>query len=177
MTFPVAPSGEANRVRVMVYRTGAEGNPLTTFISASSGINTCRHRGNRDGGSGTSQRHDLRRPFTIPDRWTEDNLPANDTFDRYDNQGDLISERRCLYPWSNPATTARRRQGTARHAPGGHRQQHRADVLLLVVDAGQVQREADYDRRTSAVQPDVGHARGHHDPRARKHGWPNEPGH
>src|SRR5687768_13463082 len=31
--FPLDPSGEANRVQVTVYRTGARGNPVSTLIA------------------------------------------------------------------------------------------------------------------------------------------------
>ena len=90
VTFPLAPNGEANRVRVAVYRTQARSNPLPTFISAVFGLDVVDIAAAATAEAAPANAMTCVRPFTIPDRWIENNIPPNDTFDRYDNQGDVI---------------------------------------------------------------------------------------
>ncbi|HEY5619877.1 MAG TPA: pilus assembly protein TadG-related protein [Vicinamibacterales bacterium] len=90
VTFPVAPSGEANRVRVAVYRTQERNNPLSTFIAAVFGMDSADVSARATAHAAPANAMTCVRPFTIPDRWTEKNIPANDTFDRYDSKGEEI---------------------------------------------------------------------------------------
>jgi len=92
VAFPVAPSGEANRVRVTVYRTAARSNPLSTFISAVFGVDTVDMMAAATAEAAPANAMTCVRPFTIPDRWKENNVPPNDTFDRYDNKGDVMPD-------------------------------------------------------------------------------------
>jgi hypothetical protein len=90
VTFPVAPSGEANRVHVAVFRTAARNNPLSTFIAAVFGNETADIAAGATAEAAPANAITCVRPFTIPDRWQENNVPPNDTFDRYDNKGNVI---------------------------------------------------------------------------------------
>jgi len=90
VTFPTAPDGEANRVRVAVYRSSARANPLSTFISAVFGVTTVDVTAIATAEAAPANAMTCVRPFTIPDRWMENNVPPNDTFDRYDNKGNVI---------------------------------------------------------------------------------------
>jgi putative Flp pilus-assembly TadE/G-like protein len=90
VTFPVAPSGEANRVRVAVFRTAQRSNPLSTFIASVFGMDTADMSAVAVAEAAPANAMTCVRPFTIPDRWTELNVPANNMFDRYDNHGNVI---------------------------------------------------------------------------------------
>lgn len=92
VTFPVAPSGEANRVHVTVYRTATRGNPLSTFIAAAFGMETADMAATATAHAAPANAMTCVRPFTIPDKWVENNVPPNDTFDRYDNRGGVIAD-------------------------------------------------------------------------------------
>lgn len=92
VTFPVAPSGEANRVRVTVFRTAARSNPLSTFIAAVFGMDTVDMTAAATAHAAPANAMTCVRPFTIPDKWIEKNVPPNDTFDRYDNKGEVIPD-------------------------------------------------------------------------------------
>lgn len=90
VTFPVAPGGEANRVAVTVYRASARGNPLSTFIMSVFGVDTVDLAASATAHAARANAMTCVRPFTIPDKWRENNIPPNDTFDRYDNKGEEI---------------------------------------------------------------------------------------
>jgi Flp pilus assembly protein TadG len=91
VTFPLAPSGEANRVRVAVYRTATRNNPLSTFIASVFGMDVADMIATATAEAAPANAMTCVRPFTIPDKWTENNVPPNDTFDRYDNRGNVIA--------------------------------------------------------------------------------------
>ena len=93
VTFPAAPGGEFNRVRVLVSRTEARGNPLSTFIMAAFGMETAGAVALATAHAAPANAMTCVRPFTIPDRWDENQDPQWTTeseFRRYDKQGDLV---------------------------------------------------------------------------------------
>lgn len=92
VTFPTAPDGEANRVRAAVYRSAERDNPLGTFISAVFGVASVDMSAAATAEAAPANAMTCVRPFTIPDRWTENNVPRNGTFDRYDNKGNVIPD-------------------------------------------------------------------------------------
>lgn len=101
VTFPVAPSGEANRVRVAVYRTGARSNPLSTFISAVFGVAAVDITAGATAEAAPANAMTCVRPFTIPDRWQENQDPEwsfTSTFSRYDNKGNLVEDADLYIP-------------------------------------------------------------------------------
>ena len=91
VTFLVAPNGEANRVKVSVYRTAERGNPLSTFIMSVFGVETMDVAATATAHAAPANAMTCVRPFTIPDKWIEKNIPPNGTFDRYDNKGRVIA--------------------------------------------------------------------------------------
>ncbi|OFW12776.1 MAG: hypothetical protein A3H29_09820 [Acidobacteria bacterium RIFCSPLOWO2_02_FULL_67_21] len=90
VTFPVAPDGESDRVRVAVYRTAARSNPLATFIAAVFGVTTADVMAAATAEAAPANAMTCVRPFTIPDLWDENNVPPNSTFDRYNSRGEVI---------------------------------------------------------------------------------------
>ena len=101
VTFPLAPSGEANRVRVEVFRTAERNNPLSTFIMSVFGMSSADISARATAHAARANAISCVRPFTIPDRWTENNIPPNDTFDRYDNFGNVIPNADEYVPGAN----------------------------------------------------------------------------
>ena len=90
VTFPAAPSGEFNRVRVDVYRTGERNNSIGTLIGPIFGVPTVEIIAMATAEAAPANAMTCVKPFTIPDRWVENSIPKNDTFERYDNKGVLL---------------------------------------------------------------------------------------
>jgi Flp pilus assembly protein TadG len=91
--FPLAPSGEANRVRVNVFRTGGRNNPVPTLIGPVFGVPTVDINATATAEASPANAMTCVKPFTIPDRWTENTNPAwdvDDTYERYDNKLKVI---------------------------------------------------------------------------------------
>ena len=96
VTFPVGPGGEANRVKVRVFRTSARSNPLSTFIFSVFGMDEADIWAEATAEAAPANAMRCVKPFTIPDRWVEHSDPPwtpDSTFDRYDNHGNLLPER------------------------------------------------------------------------------------
>ena len=105
VTFPVGPGGEANRVRVSVFRTSARSNPLTTFIMAVFGMANADISATATAEAAPADAMSCVKPFTIPDRWVEHSDPpwtVDSTFDRYDSHGDLIMDADEYIPRGQP---------------------------------------------------------------------------
>jgi Flp pilus assembly protein TadG len=93
VTFPLGPGGAANRVRVNVFRTGGRENPVPTLIGPVFGVPTVDIRATATAEASPANAMTCVKPFTIPDRWTENTNPpwdTGDTFERYDNKGKVI---------------------------------------------------------------------------------------
>ena len=92
--FPVDPaSGEANRVRVTVHRSGENG--FNTLIAGAFGISKVGVNAVATAEASPANAMTCVKPFTIPDRWREVQTPdwdPDDTFSRYDNHGNLITK-------------------------------------------------------------------------------------
>jgi Flp pilus assembly protein TadG len=101
VTFPAAPNGQFNRVRVAVYRTEGRDNPLSTFIAAVFGMETTGVAASATAHAAPANTITCVRPFTIPDRWDENQdlawSPASE-FRRYDNKGKTIPNADVYYP-------------------------------------------------------------------------------
>jgi Flp pilus assembly protein TadG len=85
VTFPTI-----DRVRVVVHRTGAHGNPLRPFIAPLFGIDEVDLRAEATAEAQPANAMTCVKPFTIPDKWEEKQTPPwdpNDTFDMVDNKG------------------------------------------------------------------------------------------
>jgi hypothetical protein len=90
VTFPAAPNGAFNRVRVDVYRTAERSNSIGTLIGPIFGVPTVDIVALATAEAAPANAMTCVKPFTIPDRWVENSIPANDTFDRYDSKGKLV---------------------------------------------------------------------------------------
>ena len=94
VTFPTDPSGQANRVRVNVFRTMNRNNPLATLIGPLLGVSTVDIAATATAEAALANAMSCVKPFTIPDRWIEVGSPpwtsTSSTYDRYDNQGNLV---------------------------------------------------------------------------------------
>jgi hypothetical protein len=105
VTFPVAPSGESNRVRVDVFRTAERNNPLSTFIMRVFGMNEADISARATAEAAPANAMSCVKPFTIPDRWVENSDPpwtTDSTFDRYDNHGNLLPNADEYIPRGQP---------------------------------------------------------------------------
>ena len=93
VTFPLGPDGVANRVRVNVFRTDQRENPVPTLIGPIFGVPTVDIRATATAEASPANAMTCVKPFTIPDRWTENTNPPWDTadrFERYDNKQQVI---------------------------------------------------------------------------------------
>jgi Putative Flp pilus-assembly TadE/G-like len=91
--FPLGPGGVSNRVRVNVYRTGGRFNPVPTLVGPVFGVPTVDINATATAEASPANAMTCVKPFTIPDRWTENTNPAwdtSDTYERYDKKGDVI---------------------------------------------------------------------------------------
>jgi Flp pilus assembly protein TadG len=105
VTFPVAPSGESNRVRVAVFRTAERNNPLSTFIMSVFGMSEADISARATAEAAPANAMSCVKPFTIPDRWVENSDPPwnpDSTFDRYDNHGNLLPNADEYIPRGQP---------------------------------------------------------------------------
>ena len=104
VTFPVGPTG-ANRVRIDVFRSAARTNAIPTLIGPLFGVPTVDIAATATGEASPANAMTCVKPFTIPDRWTENKTPpwtVNSTFDRYDNKGRVIANADVYVPAGQP---------------------------------------------------------------------------
>jgi Flp pilus assembly protein TadG len=71
VTFPLGPGGATNRVRVLVTRSAARGNPLSTFVAGIFGADTADMTAFATAEASPSNAATCTAPFVISDRWTE----------------------------------------------------------------------------------------------------------
>ena len=98
--FPTDPKGQADRVKVTVYRTSAKGNAIPTLMGRLFGVNTVDIVATATGEAAPANAMTCVKPFMIPDKWIENidskgNPDApwtpDKTFDMYDNKGNLLA--------------------------------------------------------------------------------------
>jgi Flp pilus assembly protein TadG len=90
VTFPVGPTGLSNRVQVNVFRVANRANPVATMIGPVFGINTVDISATATAEASPANVARCVKPFTIPARWEEHSVPANDKFEKYDNKGNIV---------------------------------------------------------------------------------------
>jgi hypothetical protein len=93
VTFPLDPNGLNNRVRVYVYRTAARNNAIPTLIGPIFGLRTVDVIAMATAEASAANAATCVKPFIIPDKWIENQTgpwDPNDTFDMYDNKGNLL---------------------------------------------------------------------------------------
>lgn len=94
VTFPVGPTGVANRVRVQVYRTGERQNPIPTLLGAFFGVRTVNVVASATAEASPANAMTCVKPFMIPDKWVEKQTPEwdpEDSFDKYRPNGSMIA--------------------------------------------------------------------------------------
>jgi putative Flp pilus-assembly TadE/G-like protein len=91
VTFPLDPSGQPNRVKVDVYRTGARGNPVPTLMGSLFGVQNADIVATATAEVSPANAMKCVLPFTIPDRWREASTgQLSQPTDTYDpSQGDV----------------------------------------------------------------------------------------
>ena len=79
--FPLDPAGQPNRVKVTVRRTAARGNPVSTLIAKYFGTATADIGATATAEVSPANAMTCVKPFTVPDRWTENQnrLPGTAT--------------------------------------------------------------------------------------------------
>ena len=102
VTFPLGPTGLDNRVQVNVFRTTNRSNPVATLIGPVFGINTIDIGATATAEAAPADAVECAKPFTIPDRWKENSIPSNGTFERYDNHGNLLPNADEYFPPGTP---------------------------------------------------------------------------
>ena len=90
VTFPLDPYGQAHEVRVDVFRTSGRSNAVKTLIGPLFNIPTVDIAATATAQAAPASGMTCVKPFIIPDKWQEHNVPSNSTFDRYDNRGNVI---------------------------------------------------------------------------------------
>jgi Flp pilus assembly protein TadG len=105
VTFPVGPTGRADRVKINVFRTGPRSNAIPTLMGQLFGLATVDISATATAEASPANSMTCVKPFAIPDRWTENKNPpwtTSSTFDRYDNKGNVIANPDVYIPAGQP---------------------------------------------------------------------------
>jgi Flp pilus assembly protein TadG len=106
VTFPMDPSGQPTRVAVTVYRTASRSNAIPTLMGSLFGVKTVDIGATATAEASPANAETCVKPFTIPDKWLEKQTPAwdpTDTFDMFDNKGNLLPNPDVYIGPSDPA--------------------------------------------------------------------------
>jgi hypothetical protein len=93
VTFPTGPGGADNRVRVSVYRTQARSNAVATLMGRYFGVTTADVTATATAEAARAGAARCVKPFTIPDKWIEQQTGSwdpSDTFDMFDNHNNPL---------------------------------------------------------------------------------------
>ena len=94
VTFPLGPTGLNNRVKVRVFRTAGRFNPVDTLMGKYFGVVNVNIEAEATAEASPANAMTCVKPFTIPDRWIENQTPpwdADDTFDVVDQHGNPVA--------------------------------------------------------------------------------------
>lgn len=109
VTFPLGPDGQANRVRVNVFRVSNRSNPVATFIGPIFGVPTVDISATATAEASLANAQSCVKPFTIPDRWQENSdgttWTTNSTYDLYDQHGNPLPDADRYIPADQPGYT------------------------------------------------------------------------
>ena len=106
--FPLDPGGEANRVKVTVYRTAGRANPVSTLVAQFFGMETADIVATATAEASPANAMTCVKPFTIPDKWIENQTApwdGNDTYDAFDNKGVPLANPDIYIPADQPGYT------------------------------------------------------------------------
>ncbi len=101
VTFPTDETGAPNRIRVTVHRTAARSNPLGLFIAPMFGTDTADITATATAEVSAANGMTCVKPFTIPDKWVENQTApwdGDDTFDAFDSKGVPLSNADLYIP-------------------------------------------------------------------------------
>ncbi len=108
VTFPLSPTGQPNRVQVIVNRTSAHGNPVQTLMGTLLGVRTVDIGAIAIAEASPANAMTCVKPFMIPDRWAEHTNPpwdSGDTYEAYDNKGNPLANADVYINDPNDETT------------------------------------------------------------------------
>src|SRR5712692_8749009 len=105
VTFPLGPTGQANRVAVQVFRTVDRSNPVPTLMGGFFGVRTVDVAATAPAEVSPANAMTCVKPFMIPDKWQENIRPPNNTFYKYDNRGNLLPNPDVYYDANSPNYT------------------------------------------------------------------------
>jgi hypothetical protein len=95
VTFPVDPVGQANEVKVNVFRSASRSNPVKTLLGGVLGVSNIDIIATATAQAAPAGGMTCVKPFIIPDKWTENTSPPWDmntsTYDHYDNRGNELA--------------------------------------------------------------------------------------
>jgi Flp pilus assembly protein TadG len=106
--FPLDPAGDANRVQVTVHRTSARGNAVSTLIAQFFGMDTADIVATATAEASPANAMTCVKPFTIPDKWIENQTApwdGTDTYDAFDNKGVPLANPDIYIPADQPGYT------------------------------------------------------------------------
>jgi hypothetical protein len=95
ITFPAGPGGLQNRIQVRVMRAAARSDALPTFIAGIFNVNTVDVGATATAEVTPANAMTCVKPFTIPDKWIENQTPpwdTTDSFSRYNNKGVVLPD-------------------------------------------------------------------------------------
>jgi hypothetical protein len=99
--FPLDPAGQADRVKVTVYRTSAKGNAVPTLMGQLFGVSTVDIIATATGEASPANAMTCVKPFMIPDKWEEHSAPAGE-FNEFTNKGAKLPNPDVYVPASDP---------------------------------------------------------------------------
>src|SRR6266853_1003120 len=113
VTFPLDPiTGQFDRVQVWAQRTQARGNPVGTLMAQMFGIQTVDITATATAAAVAANAEICVMPLTIPDKWIEKQCATEtcpwslaDTFEMYDNKGNLLANPDEYVPPGQPGAT------------------------------------------------------------------------
>jgi hypothetical protein len=95
VTFPVAPSGKSDRVKVQVYRTAARSNAVPTIIATLFGTRTADITAIATAEAVLANSDSCVKPWALPDKWVERQTPgwdATDTFTAFPTDASVFPD-------------------------------------------------------------------------------------
>src|SRR4051794_2655027 len=92
VTFPLDPTGQANRVKVNVFRAAERGNPVSTLIAQYFGISSADITATATAEASPADAMTCVKPFTIPDRWLENGTRGSTSTDTYNDGADVYRD-------------------------------------------------------------------------------------
>jgi len=108
VTFPLGPTGLNNRVKVRVFRNDERGNPVGTLMGRFFGVVDVDIMAEATAEASPANAMTCVKPFTIPDKWIENQTPPwdpTDTFETHDRHGNPLENPDVYIPADQPGYT------------------------------------------------------------------------